>query len=575
MTSNHYETLGLDMAATPSDIRAAVEKLEARARQSTASGAGDAQALWSRIRDIRSDLLENRAAREAYDLQVLAASDLGGPTGPVTKSAAVPSYSSPSRPRLLVAEAPARERQSLPLLPALLAAALVFLLITGVVLGRQFSHRPVSGSRPLPTVSGAVASTSAFTQGQHIVLHWTPVHGATAYRIQVSSGHGDVVRTATVQRPSYVVTVSGGKAYAWKVKARVHGRWSAYGHTSRFTVQRPALARPLPLLPASGALSGTHVQLCWGPVNGAHAYRLSISGLSTRTERTACTAVTLRPGKYVWHVRPVGESNGTYVGPASIGAAFTVRAHEGHSLVAAVSNTHATSHSKTVHRAHATSHSKAASHHASAHHGRAKTGHASTHRGRALVGHKSTHPTSGKTSSRTAHRIATQKASSTRSGKHGATHASHRSVRTSVHTRATAAATVKHPGHRHRVAPTTTSAHQPPPPPPPPVPVVHAAPTSTPGTAAVASAGSYTPSSAAVTTSAGYSSQSQIAGGASGSAVYVAPTIPPATPAPQVAVPAPQSSPAGSTSGGSTQDSHPQHPDHPDHPDHPVHPVHP
>jgi hypothetical protein len=488
VTSNHYQTLGLDMAATPSDIRAAVENLEAQARQSTASGAGDAHALWSRIRDIRSDLLESRAAREAYDLRVLAASDLGGHTGTVTKSAAAPSYSSPSRPRLLVAEAPVRERQSLPLLPALLAAALVFLLITGVVLGRQFSHRPVAGSHPLPTVSGAVASTNAFTQGQHIVLHWTPVHGAATYRIQISSGHGDVIRTATVQRPSYAVTVSGGKAYAWKVKARVHGRWSAYGHTSRFTVQRPVLARPLPLLPANGALSGTHVQLCWGPVNGAHTYRLSISGLSTRTERTACTAVTLRPGTYLWHVRPVGESNGTYVGPASTGASFTVRAHESHSLVAAISNAHATSHSKTVHRAHASSHSKAASHHVAAHRSGAKTRHASTHRPRALVGPKSTRRTSKKTRSRTAHSIAIQKASSTPSGRHGATRASHRSVRTSAHTRATAAATVKHPGHRHRVVPTTTSAHQPPPPPPPPVPVAHISPTSAPGTAAAARA---------------------------------------------------------------------------------------
>ena len=119
MGANHYDVLGLDLAATPAEIRARLDDLIAQAQASVSTAPEQSRRLWAQVRQIRQDLLSDRSLREQYDLQILAQSDR---PGAVTLVSPRSPYVPPNRPRLAAGSAIMLRRHSGIVWPALAAA---------------------------------------------------------------------------------------------------------------------------------------------------------------------------------------------------------------------------------------------------------------------------------------------------------------------------------------------------------------------------------------------------------------------------------------------------------------------
>ncbi|ELR46375.1 Collagen alpha-1(VII) chain [Bos mutus] len=138
--------------------------------------------------------------------------------------------------------------------------------------------------------------------GQRVRVSWSPVPGATEYRISVRSAQG-VERSLVLpgsQTAFDLDDVRAGLSYTVRVSARVGGR---EGAASILTVRRepePPLAIPGLRVMASDA---TRVRVAWGPVPGASGFRISWrtdngleSSQTVPSDSTATDIVGLRPG---------------------------------------------------------------------------------------------------------------------------------------------------------------------------------------------------------------------------------------------------------------------------------------
>jgi hypothetical protein len=90
-------------------------------------------------------------------------------------------------------------------------------------------------------------------------------------------------------------------------------------------VARPSANRPIALVLTKGSLRvEQRKRLCWSAVPGAVGYRLWVSRIGTREERSSCVWLTLAPGRYTWRVAALVHGVTTYTGPYSRPAVFTV-----------------------------------------------------------------------------------------------------------------------------------------------------------------------------------------------------------------------------------------------------------
>jgi hypothetical protein len=150
-----------------------------------------------------------------------------------------------------------------------------------------------------------------------VVVSWTPVKGATSYRVQVSSSASfdeallDQTTTNTRATPTEVVPT--GKLF-WRVAAVTVKGTSTWATATFNRAQRPG---PILVEPASGVVLDQPEHppvLRWDPVPGAVSYTVEIDGeeadwVDTETYDTRTTAVvpteTQQPGTYWWRVRAV------------------------------------------------------------------------------------------------------------------------------------------------------------------------------------------------------------------------------------------------------------------------------
>ena len=170
-------------------------------------------------------------------------------------------------------------------------------------------------ARPKLTVPSGLAMTFGppAAHGRQTQLCWTPVPGATAYRVFISRvGHATKKNCLSRQfKP---------KRYSWRVRAV----FSAAGqYLSRFTpaiyfwvgqrhvgLDKPVARRnsvirvPQGLTASFGPRSryGVAAHLCWQPVSAATGYRVSLTRHNPIPTRHTCLWRTLAIGSYVMHV---------------------------------------------------------------------------------------------------------------------------------------------------------------------------------------------------------------------------------------------------------------------------------
>ena len=147
---------------------------------------------------------------------------------------------------------------------------------------------PYSGARAFSTSLALPAILSPANNAQNqplsVTLDWTPVTGATAYRIQVSTinSFATLLQNQVVPVDSFVLGgLANNMSYYWRVSARYGiGDTSAYpgsGWTFKTIVSAPSA--PILNLPADNAKSQTvtGLSLSWGSVLTATSYRVQVA----------------------------------------------------------------------------------------------------------------------------------------------------------------------------------------------------------------------------------------------------------------------------------------------------------
>ncbi|KAK1332718.1 hypothetical protein QTO34_007401 [Cnephaeus nilssonii] len=200
----------------------------------------------------------------------------------------------------------------------------LYTLLEGREVATPATVVPTGPERPVGPVTDLRATE---LPGQRVRVSWSPVPGATEYRIAVRGTQG-VERTLVLpgsQTAFDLDDVRAGLSYTVRVSARVGSR---EGSASTLTVRREQetpLAVPGLQVVASDL---TRVRVAWGPVPGASGYRISWRTDSgpeaSRTlspEPTSTDITGLRPGTS--YRVSVSALRGREEGPASLTVART------------------------------------------------------------------------------------------------------------------------------------------------------------------------------------------------------------------------------------------------------------
>jgi hypothetical protein len=340
---NHYTLLDLDVMASASDIRLALERLSRRADALVYTSPEESRALWKRIRQIRADLLSGRSAREAYDLTVVGQRDttLLHEEGrlPVVELLPVPV---PVASTTIQEDATSRAVMRWAPVVGVVAVLLALVLALSALEGGN-KKTAVRSAALVLTNSGQHAG-SGYVSGQMVTLSWSSLSGAGVYRLQIATTPADPSDRIVFRRPwrtivtshtAYSLRVVGAQLYYWRVQALVKGRWTPYTHSRHFLVERPAVPSPVALGGSSRSqVAAQRVRLCWSRVSGAVAYRVQIAGMESRRTRSSCISLQLYPGTYRWTVAALVQGVRLYAGKPSRPTILTVSAPSQARLVA-------------------------------------------------------------------------------------------------------------------------------------------------------------------------------------------------------------------------------------------------
>jgi serine/threonine protein kinase len=238
---------------------------------------------------------------------------------------------------------PARRPRSRTVLWSGGALASVLVLVgAGIVFAAGQGNSPPSPT-PVPTAVAVaplspvgVSTGGEFRSGQKVTLDWKKVPAASLYQVQISevtTPRGSVsaivktLGTLKTRKAAVVYRVVGARVYSWRVRAEVHGRWSAFSRAQRFSVAKPSIAVPVPLTPRNGtSTTNRSVHLCWSSVKGAKDYVLAVTGHRAPAHLTrTCTWMSLSPGAYSWSVAAEVTGVHLYRGSFSTPARLTIR----------------------------------------------------------------------------------------------------------------------------------------------------------------------------------------------------------------------------------------------------------
>jgi hypothetical protein len=146
-------------------------------------------------------------------------------------------------------------------------------------------------------------------------LAWTPVVGATQYRVEIANDREckQVVSSGVVPAPQFRATdVQPGKVW-WRVQAK-----DDKGHASAFTEPRAVevvAAEPLAavvwIAPEADVVvkPGEAVELAWSRVEKAVFYELDVDGEIVQVPSAPKTLTDLTPGNHVVRVRAKGNAS--------------------------------------------------------------------------------------------------------------------------------------------------------------------------------------------------------------------------------------------------------------------------
>ncbi|HTK80865.1 MAG TPA: FG-GAP-like repeat-containing protein [Bacteroidota bacterium] len=148
------------------------------------------------------------------------------------------------------------------------------------------------------------------------VLQWTPVAGASTYRLDVSPDSTFATNTISsidTTASRQVGPLGHNRKYFWRAKASNAGGTSAYSGVRRFTTM---FGIPDLISPANGSTQSFSTILRWSSVSGAIQYRVQISADSTLTstfgdESLSDTILSvsglLAASTYYWRVRGMDQ----------------------------------------------------------------------------------------------------------------------------------------------------------------------------------------------------------------------------------------------------------------------------
>ena len=146
-----------------------------------------------------------------------------------------------------------------------------------------------------------------------VLLSWTPVSGADAYRIWIAANGGTPFVIARSTNASQLLPLPGG-AIEWWVEALLDQCPSVLSPHGHFNVARSATCgtnQPaVPIAPINGAQSGSPVQFQWSAAPGALLYRVWVSVNDDPFQDLGATADTqltreVDPGNVQWYVEAI------------------------------------------------------------------------------------------------------------------------------------------------------------------------------------------------------------------------------------------------------------------------------
>jgi putative cell wall-binding protein len=208
---------------------------------------------------------------------------------------------------------------------------------------------PWSATRSVEAVWDSVPSIQSPPDGGFPIrdawLAWDPLPGARQYELEVTPVPADWTSDRTVRVTTELPAhrfldpnVSGGGAYAWRVRGRaVDGMVTAWTPVRTFEIE---LSQPPELLaPADGAVATDYPLLRWTPVQRASHYEVDVSTDATfatdvtsiRTTEPELVASVASPvaldlasgGTYYWRVRPIDDPGGKMASAPSAVRSFT------------------------------------------------------------------------------------------------------------------------------------------------------------------------------------------------------------------------------------------------------------
>lgn len=192
-----------------------------------------------------------------------------------------------------------------------------------VVVGKNDPGTPRVSARPPSTfpssVTPGIDARVKFDPRGWVKLTWTPVAGATRYRVQTARDWSFTVETRTidVEGTSWLMRPDGVGLYVWRVAAvGKNGEAGEFGFARRLFLEEDT-PTDLLLAPVDGFTSpGASVVFNWQIAGNNASYRLMVSKgadpqrapvVNEVTTGAQATAPALPPGTYHWGVYEEGS----------------------------------------------------------------------------------------------------------------------------------------------------------------------------------------------------------------------------------------------------------------------------
>lgn len=209
-----------------------------------------------------------------------------------------------------------------------LATALIFLVVmTLLVPAGQLPAYALGAPTPLSPADGTVTTTTSNPPLGIPEFNWSPVPGATSYRLQISGNIGFTTLAVNITTPNPRYTPTSASplpdgTWYWRVRVEAPAPASEYSLIMSFTKQwASATNAPTLTAPSDGATVSFYDDpiFSWQPVTGAASYRVQFattaSGFNSPLYNQTTLATSHQPvtklanGTYYWRIVPLDPAD--------------------------------------------------------------------------------------------------------------------------------------------------------------------------------------------------------------------------------------------------------------------------